>query len=353
MRIAIIGAGMAGLAAGRALRARFPDWSITIYEKSRGVGGRVATRRRAGFTFDHGAQCIKSPTPAVERLITHELNADMLRQIALPTWTFDAANTIAEGDAAQNAAQNYTYTDGNNRLGKLLADGLDVQREVRVAALRATGDDGRGTMDGGRWALLDLAGATIGEADMVLLTPPAPQIAELLTASDLDADAAALIAALGTARYRRCISLALAYDRLIARPFYALVNSDRAHPISWLALEHAKGAERCPPGHSLLIAQMAPQWSVDHYETPLEELTPLIADLTSALLGDELGAPLWADLQRWRYALPDAAADFDALNRLGAPHGLFFAGDYVDTKGRVHLAIERGWQVAALIAAAG
>lgn len=345
MRLAIIGAGMAGLAAGRALRARFPDWAITIYEKSRGVGGRVATRRRDGFTFDHGAQCIKSPSPAVERLITHELASDTLRRIALPTWTFDATNTIAEGDAAQNAAQNYTYADGNNRLGKLLADGLDVRRAMRVAALRGTGD-------GGRWALLDLAGTTIGEADLVLLTPPAPQIVELLNASDLDADAAALLAALGEARYRRCISLTLAYDRLLARPFYALVNSDRAHPISWLALEHAKGAERCPPEHSLLIAQMAAQWSVDHYETPLDALTPLITEYVGALLGDDLGAPLWADLQRWRYALPDAAADFDALNRLGAPHGLFFAGDYTDTKGRIHLAIERGWQVADLIAAA-
>lgn len=351
MQLAIIGAGMAGLAAGRALRARFPDWAITIYEKSRGIGGRVATRRRAGFTFDHGAQCIKSPSPAVERLITDELASDTLRRIALPTWTFDAANTIAEGDAAQNAAQNYTYADGNNRLGKLLADELDVRREVRIAALqRTTTDDRRPSAAGaGRWMLLDLAGATIGAADLVLLTPPAPQIVELLTASDFDATT--LLAALGAARYRRCISLALAYDRLIARPFYALINSDRAHPISWLALEHAKGAERCPPEHSLLIAQMAAQWSVDHYETPLDTLTPLITEYVSALLGDDLGAPLWADLQRWRYSLPDAAADFDTLNQLGAPHGLFFAGDYTDSKGRVHLAIERGWQVAELIAA--
>ncbi|PMP81742.1 MAG: FAD-dependent oxidoreductase, partial [Roseiflexus castenholzii] len=44
MHLAIIGAGMAGLSAARELRQRHPDLSITIYEKSRGVGGRVATR---------------------------------------------------------------------------------------------------------------------------------------------------------------------------------------------------------------------------------------------------------------------------------------------------------------------
>ena len=44
MKLAIIGAGVAGLAAARALRQRRPDLAITIYEQSRSLGGRVATR---------------------------------------------------------------------------------------------------------------------------------------------------------------------------------------------------------------------------------------------------------------------------------------------------------------------
>ena len=59
MHLAIVGAGMAGLSAAREMRRRRPDLMITIYEKSRGFGGRVATRRRDGFVFDHGAQVIK------------------------------------------------------------------------------------------------------------------------------------------------------------------------------------------------------------------------------------------------------------------------------------------------------
>jgi hypothetical protein len=69
--------------------------------------------------------------------------------------------------------------------------------------------------------------------------------------------------------------------------------------------------------------------------------------LVQSLLNTDLGPPLWADLQRWRYALPASSADFARLNQTGS--GLFFAGDYVAGQGRVHLAIESGRQVAALI----
>jgi renalase len=156
-----------------------------------------------------------------------------------------------------------------------------------------------------------------------------------------------LIGELSRATYRRCISLALAYDRRIERPFYALVNTDRAHPISWLAFEHDKGPARCPPGHSLLIAQMAPGWSARHWEAPDTELERLAAELSGALLGEDLRAPLWSDVRRWPYALPDSGADFAALNASGG--GLFFAGDYTAGLGRVHLAIESGWRAAEAI----
>ena len=63
--------------------------------------------------------------------------------------------------------------------------------------------------------------------------------------------------------------------------------------------------------------------------------------------GEDARAPLWCDVQRWRYALPDTSADFATLNASGS--GLFFAGDYMSGPGRLHLAIESGWRVASLI----
>src|SRR5437868_1068414 len=140
MQLAIIGAGMAGLAAARALRQRQPGLAITIYEKSRGLGGRAATRRRDGFVFDHGAQYMKAPTPELERLLTADLPAADLIDIGQPVWTFDGAGAIAEGDPAQNADPKWTYRDGLSRLGKLMGAGLDIRREVRVASLGRVGE---------------------------------------------------------------------------------------------------------------------------------------------------------------------------------------------------------------------
>lgn len=350
MRLAIIGAGAAGLAAARSLRAQFPGWAITVYEKSRGFGGRVATRRREGYVFDHGAQVFKGLSETVAQLLTNELPSEQLRRMELPTWSFDGAGTIQEGDAAQNAEASFFYASGNNQLGKLLAEGLDVRREVRVAELKHSEVTTDSKQRAKAWTLIDDKGNEIAEADALVLTAPAPQIVDILNASELDETTReTLNTELGQAQYRRCLSLALAYDRLIARPFYALVNNDRKHPLVWLALEHSKGESRCPPGHSLLIAQMAPDWSSEQYSATLETLTPQIAGLVGALLGEDLDTPLWADLQRWRFSQPDSGAGFDTLNQIGAPHGLFFAGDYSAGKGRVHLAIEQGWRVADLI----
>lgn len=351
-QLAIIGAGPAGLAAARALRRLRPDLTITLYEKSRGVGGRAATRRRNDWTFDHGAQLFKTPSPALEQLVLHELPADELFDLLQPVWVFDAAGTISVGDPALNAEPKWVYRDGINRLGKLLADGLDVRREVRITALRRDPHDRRRQDEGGPfrapWQLFDTSNAYIGTADAVLLTAPAPQAAEIVAASDLDTPLRdRLLAGLQAARYRRCLSLTLAFARPLERPFYALVNTDRQHPMAWLALEHCKGAQRGPNGQSLLIAQMAAAFSLQHWDMPPKELTLLVLEHLQTLLQEDLGAPLWHDLQRWRYALPDAPADLGDLN---GTEGLYFAGDALAGQGRIHLAIESGWLAAEAIA---
>ncbi len=61
-RVAVIGAGMAGLACAAALHAAGLD--LTVFDKGRRAGGRTATRRVDGMAFDHGASVITAHTPA-------------------------------------------------------------------------------------------------------------------------------------------------------------------------------------------------------------------------------------------------------------------------------------------------
>ncbi|MBA3468915.1 MAG: FAD-dependent oxidoreductase [Herpetosiphonaceae bacterium] len=335
-RLAVIGAGPAGLAAAQRLHASWPELEISIFEKSRGVGGRAATRSRPPFRFDHGAQYVKATTPALASAIAAETRHD----ITQPVWLLHADSQITPGDPAQNIEAKWTYADGLTRLGRELAAGLSIHLETGVGQL---------IQHGLQWELIAQDSGSLGRFDGVLLTPPAPQLRTMLAASVLPAERQAQIdAALAPASYRRCLSLALGYATPIERPWYALINADRQHPIAWLAREHAKPG-RAPAGSSLLIAQMSPGWSLAHWATPVEDLSGAIQPLIDAILGETLPAPVLVDRQGWRYALPEAAADGAALHAVN--DGLFWAGDYLVGQGRVHRAIESGWAAAERILA--
>lgn len=341
-RLAIIGAGLAGLAAGWALRDA--GLEITIFEKRGELSGRAATRHARGVIYDPGAQYFKTPTPAAAEVVLHRLSTDGLVDIGRPVWIFDSGGRIQPGDPVENAAPKWVYRDGISRLGKRLAEGARavIQTGIGVARIEQT-------LWG--WQLVGDQGNDLGLFEAVLLTPPAPQAAELVEASRMDAGLRETLSdGLRRATYRSLLSVTFAFSRPVPRPgdFYALVNTDREHPISWLAFEEDKPGH-VPAGQTVLIVQMAPEWSVAHFSLPLDDLWPAVAALAGELLGCDLDAPAWSDLERWRYALPNTLADREALAQ-GEPAGLFFAGDAL-AGGRVHLALESGLAAAAAIRA--
>src|SRR5450759_4206084 len=96
--VAIIGAGCSGLAAAHELCNA--GYSVTLFEKSNDVGGRVATRKRDGFIYDYGAQYIKGDNTASVSadLITRRFRLPDLIDIGKPVWVFDQHGHIQEGD---------------------------------------------------------------------------------------------------------------------------------------------------------------------------------------------------------------------------------------------------------------
>lgn len=346
VRLAIVGAGVSGLAAAWALR-REAAIDVAVFEKSRGVSGRAATRGRDGVRYDHGANYFKTNEhPRIDRLVRHELPAADLVDIGRDVWTFDGQGTISEGDAASNRPPKWTYRGGISTLGKLLAEasGAALHLETRVRRLVRSRPG---------WMIETTEGSVFEGFGAVLLTPPAPQAAALLEASDLGDTALQerLARALDAAAYRTQLTVVLAYDFEAERPgdFYALINTDGEHDIAWLSFERDKPGH-VPAGQDVLIAQMAPAWSAPRFDAPLGDLIPEVARQAGALLGVDLGDPVWADRQGWRYALPDGGADAEALSE-GRAAGLFFCGDALAGKGRVEMALASGLDAAAEIQA--
>jgi predicted NAD/FAD-dependent oxidoreductase len=334
--VAIIGAGMSGLAAAH--RLRDAGYIVTLFEKNPDAGGRATTERREGFIYDHGAQYIKKGAPASVELITERFSTPDLIDISKPIWIFDGKGRIQEGDSLQNAEPKWNYRSGLVKLAELMAAGLDIRFATSIHHVQSTSAG---------WVLFSAANQPLGTFERLLITLPAPEASELMRASQLNSELAATIdAVLATARYNPLLSVMHGYRPTpIARPYYALVNTDKAHAISWLAWEHEKSPERAAAGTGLLIAQMAPQYSQDHWETSDAEIADDVAQGVARLIDEPLPVPFFTAIRRWRYALPATKADADVLNAATLPLGLAFCGDAF-VGGRVHLALEHGMMVA-------
>jgi predicted NAD/FAD-dependent oxidoreductase len=347
--IGIVGAGLAGAGAAYALGST--DHTVTILEKSRGVGGRAATRRRNDCRYDHGANYVKLPDERTGELI-RDLGDDGLVDIAEPVWTFDADGEIAPGDGDDE--HKYTWESGITQFAKrLLAEtDAEVRKTTRAESIVRGGDSRDGATAGDAvagdetWTVTDTDGDDHGPFDTLLLTPPAPQTADLLAATEWADGGGALAdlhAAVEATEFRTVRTLALHYPFDLDVPWYGLVDVDKTHEIGWLSREECKRGH-VPDGEGLLIVQMGPEWSTAHYDDPLEDAAEEAAALAADLVGDDrLADPDWVDDQGWRYALPnealDAATDAVAAAREA---GLFVAGDWVAGRGRIAAALWNG-----------
>jgi len=334
--VGIVGAGAAAAALAYVVDGALPDAEVTVLEKSRGVCGRAATRRRGDVTYDYGANYVKSDDDRVAELLTRELDAAGLVDVTEPIYTFDADGTVSEGRDADD--HKWTYREGLTQIAKRLFGRTDatVRRGTRVDRLVRGGDG---------WRLVDAGGTARGPFDAVVCNPPAPQTASLLRGAEWDSPArAALADAADAVEFRTVYAAVLHYPFELDRPYYALVNPGKDHPAGWIAREECKPGH-VPDGETLLVVQAAPDWSVAHYDDPAEENAAALAGMAAEVVGDDrLREPDWTDHQGWRYALPEAGVDRGPVGSAES-EGLYVVGDWVAGEARLHAALRNGLEV--------
>ncbi|WP_276271876.1 NAD(P)/FAD-dependent oxidoreductase [Haloarcula litorea] len=330
-RVAIVGAGGAG--AGAAYALRDAPVEVTVLEKSGGVCGRAATRRRGDCTYEYGANYLTDGDERVTELVTERLPTDGLVDVSDPIYAFERDGDVHEG--RDDGGRRWTYEAGITQLAKRLFAESDatVERDVRVDTLDRT-DDG--------WQVVDAAGTDRGAYDAVLLTPPAPQTADLLGQARWDHDDCRdLRQAIASVPYRTVVAGVLHYPFELDVPWYAAINADGDHDVGWVGREECK-AGHVPDGESLLLVQMNEPWSVANYDDHPDRLVDAIAERTARLLGDDrLTEPDWTDHQHWRYSQPEGGVDTEALAG-ASDHDLYFAGDWVAGEPRLHAAVRSG-----------
>lgn len=339
-QIGIIGAGAGAAAAAFVISNTAPDAELTVLEKSGGVCGRAATRRRESCRYDYGANYLKSADDRVTALITETLDTDGLVDVTAPVYTFDADGSVSPGRDADD--HKWSYRRGLTQIAKRLFARTDatVHRRTRVSTIRRV-DDGR-TAGTSQWELDDTDGETWGPFDRLLMNPPAPQTAQLLRdAAWTDPLRSTLVDAIGDVHYRTVWTAILHYPFALDVPYYGLVNVDKEHPIGWISREECK-AGHVPADETLLIVQANHEWSADHYDADPGANVAALAEHTASVVGDErLTEPDWTDHQGWRYALPETGVDRGPIDS-AREAGLYLLGDWVAGEARLHAAIANG-----------
>ena len=332
--IGVVGAGAAAAAATFVIEQTVGDAEVTVLEKSGGLCGRAATRRRGPVTYDYGANYVKDDDPRVTELLTETLDSDGLVDTAGPIYAYEADGEIHEGRDSDD--HKWSYEAGLTQIAKRLLGETDatVHRRTRVETVHRKGD---------QWRLTDTDGETWGPFDVLLLNPPAPQTAQLLRDAEWDADLREdLVAAVDAVPYRSVWTAVLHYPFELDRPYYAVINTDKDHEIGWLSREECKPGH-VPDGESLLIVQAGQDWSEEYYERDAEDNVAELIDLTAELLDDDrLREPDWTDHQGWRYAIPDGAVQKGPVESAAEEFGLYCVGDWIPGEGRVHAALRNG-----------
>ncbi|CCW34937.1 predicted NAD/FAD-dependent oxidoreductase [Chthonomonas calidirosea] len=351
--VAIVGAGITGLSAAQALLQCSEGIQVHIYEKSRGIGGRVATRRIEGCIVDHGAQNIKTTEPAFVNLLLEELDTADLVPIVAPVRLWRANGEILPPDPRHEAISKYAYRYGLTTLAKLLLarlpkEWIALHLETPVARLAEEGEE---------VVLKDGEGRELMRADFAVLTAPLPQAASLLAESALwmrgTQQTLDRVRALREVEYVPCLSVLLGYGPgLPEPPAYALLAEDRSETLLWLAFEHLKAPERAPHGESLLVAQWGPAMSRVCFEEAEAMVVGRTLNELKRLFGETYERPLWVQVKRWRYSQPRGMMPFEMINPPAVDSLIYVAGDGTRPEGgRIHQAYLSGLETAEAILA--
>lgn len=284
--VLIVGAGIAGLTAAKSLRAA--GRNVLVLEKSRGLGGRAATRRWEGLPVDHGAQFFTARSEAFRGQV------DQWRQRGVCfEWSRGLHQASAHGPR-EPQGDNFprsACSEGMTSLGRDFAgpDPSFILRESKVTVIRrhATG-----------WDSATEDGRTL-RSRALLMTAPPPQAALLLeTAAP---QAATEVAALSMSP---CLALAVRFPR---REFPWRGIQAPEHPVvSWIGHDTSKRHD-LHPDSTVLVIHASAHFSREKFAANEREVSARLLETACGIAGIDLTAAAGFFLQRWRYALGSQA----------------------------------------------
>jgi len=326
--IAVIGAGIAGLACARELAAS--GARASVFERGRRAGGRLSSHDHDGGTFDIGAQYLTVHNEDFAKEVHRWASADVLR-----SWDprlVELAN--GQMQPLQSTAPRFVGAPTMQSIADFLGQGLKIQFGASVAALQR---------DGAGWRLRDRDGHPLGAGafDAVVLALPSADALPLLEPDG------ALAARVATVQWDACWSAMLALSRPSGIEFGgAFINDDPI--LAWAACENSKPGR---PGANGVaerwVLHARSSWSNNFIDLPADDAARWMQRAFAARLARPL-AQKSCVATCWRHAIPVNALPEGHL--WDAEQALGLAGDWFGGA-RVEHAFLSGYGLARAIAA--
>ena len=291
MKLAVIGSGLSGLTLAN--RMQDAGWAVTLFEKARGPGGRMSTRRRDGGQFDHGAQYFTARTTEFAAAVARWEEAGVVGAWNGTFALWDSG--VLRPDPSQRVR--WVGSPRMSALTRHLSGGLNIQAGHRVVAL----EDG---LEG--WSIISEHGAVSTGFHWVVMTCPGPQSMALAPSdSPVHSRAAGL-------QYSSCWAAMMECEP-------GGVDADGLrldHPVlAWAARDSSK--PKRPPGHRWVV-HATPDWTRAHLDDPPEAVAREMQRASASSLGVVART---ISVHRWLYSLAEAspgdAACIDRDRRLG------------------------------------
>ena len=284
----VIGAGIAGLLLARALAA--VGVNVVGIEKSRGFGGRMATKRVGEASFDSGAQFFTVREPDFAAVV-----AGWQQQGWVNNWP-------------ASPHRRWVGRPSMTAVPRALAEGLTILREHKVTAARRTAQ--------GHWEM-EIENQPLLHAERVLFTCPVPQALAVLAAGGVSLPES-VAPGLEAISYHPCLALLVVLAGPSAVPADGVALTEG--PVRWLADNVKKGLTQNVPAAVTIHASA--EFSADNYGRAEAEIAALLLPQVERWLG---AAVVSTTLHRWKFSEPKATPPKRCV---WLPElGLGFAGD--------------------------
>jgi len=329
----VIGAGMAGLLCAQWLRHW--GYSVGVVDKSRGLGGRVATRRLAGTCGDHGARCLEAQGTYTEQLI--QIGQQGHPPVVVP-WDSPLQIVAADGTSHMAPTPRYVAPLGMTAIAKTLAADLPILRGQRVESLQS--------IHGG-WELSlepspETAVAPLTSRGLVLAIP-APQAVPLLAPLRQQGLPQTLLTQVQSVTFDPCITAIATYRSPLSaqgsNPYPAAIQFEADPVLAWISLESSKRPipQDLPTPDEMsdvVVIQSSAAFAAACLEAPdLTSYGQALLDAADQYIPG-LRSPTQLQVHRWRYAfarqpltIPKTCAQ-NSWPGSAVPAPLAFSGDW-------------------------